>query len=458
MGRPARGVGLREAARGLRAAAGVRLPAGAPGAAGGSGTSVSSVSSDPVDGSVVDGSVSARSVSGPVRVAPAGRSASREFPTDWARTAAARLARATFLSGVMNPLLQVTLTADTFGAQVFDTVRDTPVIIVSNHSSHLDAPLLLCALPWRVRSRTAVTAAADYFFDSVWRGASSALAFSTVPIDRSGGVPSTTPLDLLRDGWNLVIFPEGTRSKDGARGRFRLGAGYLAINAGVPVVPVGVRGAFAAMPRGRNWPLAGRPQVTVRFGAPMRPVDGEDVRTFTARLAAEVDRLCAEDAGSWWDSTRMALAESPTAVSSPAGPSAAVSPADGSVTGAVDSPGGSVEPADLSGSAGAGGPGGAAGVEGLSPSAVPSGAASSDAAVGSGDASPAGEPVVPAARALDRARHRAAGRSGPGAPGSPVPVNARLRGAPGTPGAPWRRIWAATEPLPRNTSRSPWRR
>ncbi|MCM3885234.1 lysophospholipid acyltransferase family protein, partial [Frankia sp. R82] len=251
------------------------------------------------------------STAGPVRMAGPGRSAAREFPTGWARSGPARVTRGAFLSGVMTPLLHSTLSVDSHGADVFDTVRDTPVIIVSNHSSHLDAPMLLCALPGRVRARTAVTAAADYFFGSVWRGASSALAFATVPIDRSGGVPSTTPLDLVRGGWNLVIFPEGTRSKDGARGRFRLGAAYLAINAGVPVVPVGVRGAYAAMPRGRTWPVPGRPRVAVRFGAPMRPVDGEDVRTFTARMAAEVDRLCAEDATSWWEATRTALAEAP---------------------------------------------------------------------------------------------------------------------------------------------------
>ncbi|MCL9793998.1 1-acyl-sn-glycerol-3-phosphate acyltransferase, partial [Frankia sp. AgKG'84/4] len=246
---------------------------------------------------------------------------SREFSTVWARSAPARVTRAVFLAGAMGPLLRSTLTVRAWGAEVFEEVRDTPVIIVSNHSSHLDAPLLLCALPRRVRARTAVTAAADYFFGSVWRGASSALAFATVPIDRSGGAPSATPMNLLRDGWNLAIFPEGTRSKDGARGRFRLGAAYLSINAGVPVVPVGVRGAFAAMPRGRSWPVPGRAPVTVRFGRPMRPGEGEDVRSFTARLAAEVDRLCAEDASSWWDSTREAAADA--VVLSPALPAGA---------------------------------------------------------------------------------------------------------------------------------------
>lgn len=226
----------------------------------------------------------------------------REFPTEWARSPVARAARAAFLGGIMDPLLHSQLTWTVEGAEVFTGLGEQPALIVANHASHLDATVLLCALPAAVRERTVVTAAADYFFESTWRGLSTALAFGTVPIDRSGGAPSTTPVDLLRDGWNLVIFPEGTRSPDGARARFKLGAAYLAINTGVPVVPVGLRGTFAAMPRGRSWPVPGRPEVSVRFGRPLRPGEGDDVRGFTARLTAEVDRLVTEDETSWWAS------------------------------------------------------------------------------------------------------------------------------------------------------------
>ncbi|MDT3441601.1 lysophospholipid acyltransferase family protein [Pseudofrankia sp. BMG5.37] len=226
----------------------------------------------------------------------------REFPTAWARGPAATAARAAFLGGIMDPLLHSQLTWTVEGSEVFADLGEQPALIVANHASHLDATVLLCALPPAVRERTVVTAAADYFFESTWRGLSTALAFGTVPIDRSGGAPSTTPVDLLRDGWNLVIFPEGTRSPDGARGRFKLGAAFLSINTGVPVVPVGLRGTFAAMPRGRSWPVPGRPEVSVRFGRPLRPGEGDDVRGLTARLAAEVDRLVTESETSWWAS------------------------------------------------------------------------------------------------------------------------------------------------------------
>ncbi len=80
----------------------------------------------------------------------------------------------------------------------------------------------------------------------------------------------TTPGEVLADGWSLVIFPEGTRSKDGWMGNFRMGAAFLAHEHGVPVVPVAHRGTFAAMPRGQGWPSPGRRQLTIRFGEPLR--------------------------------------------------------------------------------------------------------------------------------------------------------------------------------------------
>ena len=116
------------------------------------------------------------------------------------------------------------------------------MIFVANHASHLDTPLILLSLPDEWRRRTAVAAAADYFFDTWWRAVGSALLFNTFPIDRRGGAMSTTPGEVLADGWSLVIFPEGTRSKDGWMGKFRMGAAFLAREHGVPVVPVAHRG------------------------------------------------------------------------------------------------------------------------------------------------------------------------------------------------------------------------
>jgi 1-acyl-sn-glycerol-3-phosphate acyltransferase len=170
--------------------------------------------------------------------------------------------------------------------------------------------LILCSLPVAWRRRTAVAAAADYFFDTWWRAAGSAIAFNTFPIERRGGSLSATPGDLLRERWNVVVYPEGTRSADGWMGRFRLGAAWLATEHGVPVVPVAIRGSFAAM-------RPGRVPVAVRFGAPVRPQPSDSPRTFAPRIHAALARLLDEDASTWWEASRRAASgETPD----PAGP------------------------------------------------------------------------------------------------------------------------------------------
>jgi 1-acyl-sn-glycerol-3-phosphate acyltransferase len=65
---------------------------------------------------------------------------------------------------------------------------------------------------------------------------------------------------------------------------------------------VAIRGTFAAMPRGRAWPRPGRYPVSVRFGPPLGPQDGETTRAFLDRLTEALARLWEEDRGTWWRS------------------------------------------------------------------------------------------------------------------------------------------------------------
>lgn len=245
--------------------------------------------------------------------------APREFPTDWARSRPARVAREALLRGALAPVVRRETTLQVDGLDVFDGLEG-PVIFVANHSSHLDTALLLTTLPVSWQRRVAVGAAADYFFDAWWRAVGSALVFSTFPVERSGVGLSQTPGRLLREGWSLVVFPEGTRSPDGWTQRFRLGAAYLAVAHRVPVVPVALVGSFAAMPRGRSWPRAGRSPVHVRYGRPLRVGDDEDVRAFGARLTRSVAALLDEDRTDWYASARRAAAGT---TPSPGGPQAA---------------------------------------------------------------------------------------------------------------------------------------
>ncbi|MBV9098080.1 MAG: 1-acyl-sn-glycerol-3-phosphate acyltransferase [Frankiaceae bacterium] len=229
----------------------------------------------------------------------------REFPTDWARSRVAVRAREAILRGGLTPLVRHETTLRVEGLDVLDDL-DGPAIFVANHSSHLDTALLLTTLPPEWQRRVAVGAAADYFFDAWWRAVGSALVFATFPIERGGVGLSETPTRLLAEGWSLVMFPEGTRSPDGWTRRFRLGAAYLAAHNDVPVVPVALRGSFAAMPRGRGWPKPGRPPVHVRYGRPLRLQPGEEARALGGRIASALGTLLDEDRTDWYAAQRRA--------------------------------------------------------------------------------------------------------------------------------------------------------
>lgn len=238
----------------------------------------------------------------------------KQFPTAWARTPVARAARVVALDGVLRTLAWTQTRPEVYGVDLLGDVRG-PVVFVANHASHLDTPLILGSLPVRLRRWVAVGAAADYFFDARWRAFGTALTFNAFPIERRAADRrrSHDSLDLasrlVADGWSLLLFPEATRSQDGWMRRFRFGTAQLCWSLGIPAVPIAVRGSFAAMPRGRNWPKPGRPAVIVRYGRPLTPADGESMRGFNARLERAVARLWAEQDVGWWESLRDAARE-----------------------------------------------------------------------------------------------------------------------------------------------------
>jgi 1-acyl-sn-glycerol-3-phosphate acyltransferase len=243
-----------------------------------------------------------------------------EFPTDWARTEIGRAARDVVLSGVMKPILWNETAPSVFGLDNLDGLRP-PAIFVSNHTSHIDATLILTSLPPKWRNKTATAAAKDYFFDVWWRSAFTALVYGGFPVERGGGVRATDKArELLRDGWNILVFPEGTRSPDGWVQRFRLGTARAAVEMGLPVVPIAIVGAYAAMPRGRGWPKEGRPPVRIRFGRPLRPVEGETHQSFSTRMQLAVGELFDEDRTSWWEARKRAESGQTPAITGPSGP------------------------------------------------------------------------------------------------------------------------------------------
>ena len=119
-----------------------------------------------------------------------------------------------------------------------------PSSFVANHTSHVDTGLLISVLPARLRHSTIVAGAADYFFDRRWKAHVWAGLLAAIPIERQRVNRRSADLaaDLVVDGWNLLIYPEGGRTPDGWMQEFHAGAAYLAVRTTRPVVPVHLEG------------------------------------------------------------------------------------------------------------------------------------------------------------------------------------------------------------------------
>jgi 1-acyl-sn-glycerol-3-phosphate acyltransferase len=213
------------------------------------------------------------------------RRAASQLDVPWARSWAARAVREAFLRMFLSPVMDFYVRRRATGRDKLSRVRG-PVILVANHRSHMDTPLILTALPRRMRRRTAVAAATDYFYRNRLVGAMVSLLFGTVPMDRRGGgldERAAGHLDKLLDrGWNLLVYPEGTRLHNAAPGRVRKGAAVLAARHRMPIVPIRVTGTRNAMPPGHFWPsrnherfVSKRYPVSISFGEPIIP--SEDV-------------------------------------------------------------------------------------------------------------------------------------------------------------------------------------
>ncbi len=205
-----------------------------------------------------------------------------QLDVPWARTWLAGLVRENFMRFILNPVMDYYARRRATGADKLTEVTG-PVILVANHASHMDTPVILSALPRQFRKRTVVAAAADYFYPNRAVAWVVSLIFNTTPLDRHGGAGGWSKNGdhlehLLSEGWNLLLYPEGTRSRSGVPGRVRRGAAVLAATRHLSIVPIRVTGTAAAMPLGRIWPkrLVGRitskrHRITVAFGDPIAP-------------------------------------------------------------------------------------------------------------------------------------------------------------------------------------------
>lgn len=171
-----------------------------------------------------------------------------------------------------------------------------PFVLVANHASHLDALALSAALPLALAGRTYAMAAADTFFTSLPAAVFAAYAINALPVWRrrtSGADIAVWRARLLDDGAALILFPEGTRTRDGTMGRFRPGIGTLVAGHPIPVVPCHLDGAWRAWPPSRRLPRPGALRLAI--GAPLRfddhPADRDGALAVTRACEAAVRAL-----------------------------------------------------------------------------------------------------------------------------------------------------------------------
>jgi 1-acyl-sn-glycerol-3-phosphate acyltransferase len=156
----------------------------------------------------------------------------------------------------------------------------TAYVFMPNHMSFLDGLLVMMLIPGAARV---------ILKKSVLRLPVVGLGMrhvGFVPVDRKGAEGGKKSIaraaSLMRErGYSFLVFPEGTRSRDGTLGAFHRGGFFLALESGAPIMPVTIRGTFELMPKGQ-W-FARRGTVRVAFHDPI-PVSGYTVETMAALM------------------------------------------------------------------------------------------------------------------------------------------------------------------------------
>ncbi len=226
-----------------------------------------------------------------------------DFPT-WNRSWPARTIRRLSLPTWILPLARVFARIHVEGRERLHAI-DTPVIFAANHQSHMDTPVLMAALPPRLRYRLAPAMAKEFFKAhffpeeygrKAWLANSlnyylAALFFNAFPLpQREAGARQTLRYigEVLAQGFSVLIFPEGRRTETGEIDRFRPGIGMIGARLGAPVVPGRIEGLDKVLHH--TWRMARPGRVRVAFGAPIQLI-GDDYEALAKRVEDAVKAL-----------------------------------------------------------------------------------------------------------------------------------------------------------------------
>jgi long-chain acyl-CoA synthetase len=225
------------------------------------------------------------------------------FPA-YNRTWFARGVRRVALPFFLLPLLRVFAHLRVAGRENLAALNG-PVIFGVNHQSLLDVPVILASLPSPLRYRVATAMGKEFFdahfypqrhtllerFTGTLNYRLSTFFFNTFPLPQHGagaGQAIRYMGELAAQGWSILIFPEGDRSRTGQVLPFQPGVGMIASHLKIPVVPVRILGLEKVLHRDWKFPRPGR--VRVNIGAPMSLL-GEAFAESAHRVEEAVRRL-----------------------------------------------------------------------------------------------------------------------------------------------------------------------
>jgi long-chain acyl-CoA synthetase len=236
-----------------------------------------------------------------------GSAVARYVYPHWPWLRPVRWVRAAFVECVMRPLVWLLAAPRVVRTNPAQTLaaNDT-MLIIANHVTAYDEPLLLFALPRAIRNSTAAAMSGEMLEDyrqarhlqsrwldplgpAVWLLLTA--LFNAFPLPRQQGFQRSFAHagEALDRGFHVVVFPEGRRSAEGALASFRPGIGLLVKESSAAVLPMALRGMGDLKTRKRSWFRSGTLEVCV--GQPIRFAAGESEAAITARLHSEVEKL-----------------------------------------------------------------------------------------------------------------------------------------------------------------------
>jgi 1-acyl-sn-glycerol-3-phosphate acyltransferase len=185
-----------------------------------------------------------------------------------------------------------------------------PYVIMANHLSAVDIWALFVALPGRLRMRMIAKKQLSRIPLFGWAMSAGRFIF----IDRANAIAARRSIEeakrRISGGQTVLLFPEGTRSRDGKLGAFKKGGFHLAIDAGVPIVPVALKGTRESMPRGSVLLRPGRVQAIIGEPIPTAGLTDSDRHRLLEQVRARIAEMLGETLGAV---PERALAASPSA-------------------------------------------------------------------------------------------------------------------------------------------------